>query len=365
MKPPHLYVALSGHGFGHLAQVAPVVNAWRLRQPQARVTVQTALPAAAVRARIGSDVQLVSGEADFGLRMVDALRVDVSASLAAYRAFHADWAARLAWQAARLREAAPDLVLADIPYLTLAAAAQLKMPAVAMCSLNWADVLAAYAPDAPDLAALCAPMLAAYNSAAVFLCPEPAMAMPALENSQPIGPISVLGRRRRAEINARLGIGDAETLVLIALSGLEMRLSLAHWPRLPGVTWLTPPGTEAARADVRDWSLLETALGALPMVDLVASCDAVLTKPGYGLYVEAACHGTPVLYVERNHWPEEPGLSAWLHRQGRALRVTQAQFDAGDLERPLREVLALPEKPLVRPTGDAAAADWIERVLGA
>jgi hypothetical protein len=41
---PHLLVAASAHGFGHLAQTAEVVNALRRRVPGVRVTVHTALP---------------------------------------------------------------------------------------------------------------------------------------------------------------------------------------------------------------------------------------------------------------------------------------------------------------------------------
>ncbi len=137
----HLYVALSGHGFGHLAQVAPVLNEWRRRWPEARLTVQSVLPKRVLRERIIGPFTLVVGAADFGMVMVDALAVNVAASLAAYRAFHAEWEARLAWQEDVLRQAAPDVLLADVPYLTLAAAARLNIPALALCSLNWADVL--------------------------------------------------------------------------------------------------------------------------------------------------------------------------------------------------------------------------------
>ena len=357
LEARHLYVALSSHGFGHLAQVAPVVDAWQRRHPERCLTIQTALPETVVRARIPGVSAVVTGEADFGLRMADALTVQIDASLTAYRTFHADWERRLAWQIDRLRTAAPDLILADIPYLTLAAAARLDIPAIALCSLNWADVLAAYAPDAPDLDSLRAPMLDAYNSAAAFLCPEPSMPMPELRNARPIGPIGVLGRSQRPRIDHCLGLHADETLVLIGLSGLEMRLSLTHWPRLPGVHWLTPPGTDAQRDDVHDWS----ALGALPMVDLIASCDAFLTKPGYGAFVEAACHDTPVLYVERDDWPEEPGLSRWLHTHGRAQRLSRAQFDQGDLADPLHTVLALtPAASRPKPTGVDQAAEWLE-----
>ncbi|MGA1600105.1 MAG: hypothetical protein ACO4AU_13715 [bacterium] len=42
-QAPALYAGISGHGLGHLSQVAPILNAWRRRHPESRLVVQTAL----------------------------------------------------------------------------------------------------------------------------------------------------------------------------------------------------------------------------------------------------------------------------------------------------------------------------------
>ena len=355
----HLYVALSGHGFGHLAQVAPVLNEWRRRYPFGRLTVQSALPEAVLRQRVAGPFAVVAGTADFGMVMVDALEAKVGESLAAYRAFHAEWKARLAWQEQILREAAPDLLLVDIPYLSLAAAVRLNIPALALCSLNWADILAGYCADAPDLAALRTPMLAAYNSATAFLQPAPSMPMPELTNAHPIGPIAALGRDRRAEIDRRLGLGEGETLVLMGLGGVAMRPPLEDWPALSGVRWLTPPDWKVTRPDMVNWAVLDDC----SMLDLIRSCDVLFTKPGYGAFAEAACNGTRVLYVERDEWPEEPWLSRWLWEHGNGVKIGRRLLVTGDLVEPLRELLAQPGRPPVAPDGVAEAADWLGRLI--
>lgn len=357
----HLYVALSGHGFGHLAQVAPVLNEWQRRYPSGRLTVQSALPEAVLRQRIAGTFAVVVGAADFGMVMVDALEAKVAESLAAYRAFHADWAARLAWQEQRLRDAAPDGLLADIPYLTLTAAARLAIPSLALCSLNWADILAGYGQSEPDLQELRLPMLAAYNSAVAFLQPAPSMPMPELCNARPIGPIAALGQDRRTEINHRLGLGEGEMLVLMGLGGVDMRPPLEHWPMLPGVCWLTPPAWNAARPDLPNWA----GLADLSIVDLIRSCDVLFTKPGYGAFTEAACNGVRALYVARDDWPEEPWLSRWLLENGNGVKISRQQLMTGELVEPLHELLAQPVKPPVTPTGIAEAVGWVERLMNA
>jgi hypothetical protein len=336
------------------------LNALRQRRPAIRLTVQSMLPKAVLRERISGDFVVIAGAADFGMLMVDALEAKVAESLAAYRAFHAEWGERLAWQERVLREAAPDGVLADIPYLTLAAAARLNLPALALCSLNWADILQGYCANEPDLAVLRAPILAAYNSAVAFLQPAPSMPMPELDNARPIGPIAALGRNRRAEIDRRLGLREGATLVLMGLGGVDMRPPLENWPEFPGVRWLTPPDWEVARADRVNWA----ALSDCSMLDLIRSCDVLFTKPGYGAFTEAACNGTRVLYVERDDWPEEPWLSDWLMAHGNGVKIGRRQLATGDVAEPLSALLDQPAKPPVAPTGAVEAAEWLERILG-
>ena len=353
----HLYVALSGHGFGHLAQVAPALNEFRRCRPDARLTVQSALPEAVLRQRIAGRFERVAGAADFGMVMVDALAAKISESLAAYRAFHAEWDVRLAWQEGLLLAARPDAVLADIPYLTLAAAARLHIPALALCSLNWADILAGYGADEPDLQTLRAPMLAAYNSAVAFLQPAPSMPMPELRNGRPIGPIAALGRDRRSEIIRRLGLGRDETLVLMGLGGVAMRPPLETWPEFPGMRWLTPPDWSVTRPDMTSWAMLADC----SMLDLIRSSDVLFTKPGYGAFTEAVCNGTRVLYVARDDWPEEPWLSHWLAEHGNGVKINRRQLASGELAEPLRALLDQPARPPLPPTGVVEAADWLEQ----
>lgn len=54
----------------------------------------------------------------------------------------------------------------------------------------------------------------------------------------------------------------------------------------------------------------------MSFTDLLSSVDAVITKPGYGTFTEAACNGTPVLYQRRTDWPEQECLIAWLEQHG-------------------------------------------------
>ncbi len=212
----------------------------------------------------------------------------------------------------RLRDIKPDLLLANIPYRLLLAARLAGIPAVALGSLNWAAIHAAYCGGDADGAAIRAQMYSGYAAADRFLTPAPALPMPELDNVHAIGPIARVGEIRREEILARMQRSADTRLVLVALGGIDSPLPLANWPRLGNVVWLFDRAPAGDRDDFVDFTRLP-----LPFIDLLASSDAVLTKPGYGTYAEAVCNGTPILTLARPDWPETPHLIAWARTHGR------------------------------------------------
>ncbi|WP_096702942.1 hypothetical protein [Magnetospirillum sp. 15-1] len=346
----HLWLALSPHGYGHAVMTAPVIHALRRRRPDLRLTIQTGVPRSFLEERYGPDFDYVPEVPDFGLKMRSATTVDLDASAEAYRRMHADFSAVVECEAARLRQARPDLVLANVPYVTLAAAARAGIPAVALSSLEWADVYRHYLGDRPEADAVWADMQDAYNSALAFLRVTPAMEMPSLGNVVDIGTVAQRGLNRRGEL-APGKVG------LVAFGGIDHDLTMARWPRVAGWTWLSAQGCPADRDDVIDWRGT-----GLPFSDLTASVDVIVTKPGYGTFTEAALSGVPVLYVARPDWPETPAMDRWLMAHTKALALTADDL-LNDLETQLRTLFSLPEQPLAEAKGNEEAADFIDRVL--
>ncbi len=351
-RAPHLWLALSPHGYGHAAMTAPAVLELRRRRPDLRLTIQTAIPRDFLAGRYGEDFTHVPDIPDFGLCMVSATGIDVAASAARYAQLHRDWPAVVTHEAARLRAARPDLVLANVPYVTIAAAAEAGVPVVALSSLNWADLYAHYVGDD----AILAQMRAAYGKAAVFLRCLPAMEM-SLPNLRDIGVIARRGEDRRRQLRERLGLSERPRIGLIAFGGIDHRLPLADWPHLADWQWLTtldaPP-----RPDIIRWEN-----GGLAFSDLLASVDVVVTKPGYGTFSEAGLCGTPVLFVPRPDWPESPHLDLWLARHTRCRAIPPEALFSPDLGAILDALQAQPIPPTALAEGTSQAADVLETLL--
>ncbi len=356
---PHLLIAISAHGYGHAAQVIPVINRLRQRHPRIRISVRTTLPRALLATRIDGDWTHLPEAGDFGMVMASTLEVRADESAAAYRALHGNWERRVAEEAQALRALAPDLVLADVPYLPLAGAASAGIPAVALCSLNWADIYRHYCGDRPEAPRILDQMLAAYNSAAAFLRLEPGMPMPHILNSRTTGPVAQRGTERRSEINARLGLREHDRLVVVSTGGIPLHVDMDNWPRLAHIRWVVDRNTRTRHPD----AISADALG-VSFPDLLRSGDALVGKPGYGSFAEAACNGTPTLYIRRVDWPEEPYLIRWLQQHGRCLEIRRAQFDRGDLGDSLASVWSAPRPPLVEPIGIEEATDYLVPLLG-
>ena len=356
---PHVLIAVSAHGFGHIGQTAPVLQALKARLPQLRVTVRSAAPNFKLIERFGADIEQQTVNLDIGMLQHNALEVMLDETATVYKTFHGTWSERVAAEAKVLSALHPDLILANIPYLSLAAAAQSKIPSIALCSLNWADIYRYYYQDLHSEAnKILNHMLAAYNSAVRFLQPEPSMLMPGILNGQSIGPIAQLGRSRRAEIMHLTGAATNKRLVLISLGGMDVRLPIENWRDLGDLHLIVPATWNAQHPCATAFEDLK-----IPFPDVMASCDALITKPGYGSFVEAACLGIPVLYLERPNWPEAPYLVGWLERQGRCMPLQSPQIKKGDILQIL-EALWSQSPKVVTPSGVDEAAAYLASLLG-
>lgn len=359
MTALHLVVDVSAHGFGHLAQVAPVVAVARRRIPHLRVTVRSGVEPAQIRRRMGPDVAIIRESVDVNLAMASAVDVRVAESHRAYVEFHRDWEARLSAATQALGKLAPDLVLADVPYLSLAAAARAGIPAVALCSLNWADIYHAYCGHLPEGPSVHQQVLGAYREARLFLQPAPHMPMTTLTGLYPIDPIVQTGTSRRATLRARIGAPAEGPVALVALGGLDLRLPVETWSRELPIHWLVP----------RRWGIATTHVTpledcGLPFPDLLASVDLLVAKPGYGTFAEAAALGLPVLYLDRPDWPETPYLCAWLADYVPCAGMTRDHLEGPRFAEAIHRLLTVERPAPVTFRGEEQAAEQLLRLLG-
>jgi hypothetical protein len=380
---PHLLVAISSHGFGHLAQVAPVINAMhRLavcdRLPTFDLSIRSSLPYQQIDWRIEPSFSVDAGSDDFGMVMHDALRVDLVQSLRQYAALHQNWEAEVARVADHLRRLTVTHLLADAPYLTLAAAKASNIPSAAICSLNWADILEqclTICPSAIEQSGVSQAMLTqilrnmrdAYASAAVVIRPEPAIQTTgfATITTEPLADQPPAAQRANLLAFAHDASGDYLSghsdcwLVLASMGGIALPLHPENWPTEclgRKVIYLVSPELASRCPHAIGFNLERFGFSKM-----MASCDLVLTKPGYGMFVESRACGKPMLYIARDDWPESACLEHWAGNH--ATKLSLAQVVAGEFEHELAHALQMPDAGRICFAGADTAAALMARDL--
>ena len=216
---------------------------------------------------------------DVGLIQPDPLNCDLRRTARAYARLHDDFPSRVAEEARKLSDWGADLLIADIPYLSIAAAARAGIDSIAIASLSWDRVISAYF-DLKQKAAgrWYADSLSAYAETSLALLPEPALAGDCFRHKRPIPPIAVAGNHL-PELRTRLGIApdDQRSLVVCSLGGISAaRLPLKPMQQDQRFHWLVninpvPLGDHIHRLSV---------VGDLRYRDIIASCDGLVSKPG-------------------------------------------------------------------------------------
>lgn len=362
---PRLLVAISAHGLGHLGQAAPVCDAlWQLR-PNLALTIWSALPASTLRQRISVPFTHINAPCDIGFVMHDARHVDIEASWNRYKNREANWAEALRVACSIVDDARPDLIISDVGDMPLAAGQALGIPTIAMSSLNWADMARNYFHHLPGHEAILSRMDQIYANSTLALRLTPGMSMRG-QSEIVLPPVGAVSQYSRATLDRQLTRHlpqPDQPRVLIGMGGIQTRLNWQDWPiqsewnlLLANQSDLPPDGcpergivnADTLRASYK-WSFC----------DLLAASHAVICKPGYGTFVEAALAGVPVLYVLRADWPEQPVLVDWLQQYACCAALSPQVLCNGRFEQALHALLAQPAKSAPPRDGALIAAKAI------
>lgn len=341
-----LYCDISSHGFGHVAQSAPILNRLHQLRPDIDIVIQCAAEPEWLTGNFTFSFEHVHLSSDFGMVMEDALRVDSQASHQRYVDLHKHWPERVSELAQAIRRYQPTALYSNVSYLSNAAAATLSIPVINLCSLNWYGVYKHYCESLPGAQQVMDDMLTAYRSAHVFLAPEPSMPMPEIARLRHIGTVARRGQPRAADIRRQHGLEGNSCLVLVSHGGVGLDIDFKQWPVIDGVYYLI-----AGEEDLDRKGFIHCESLAMPHIDIMCSSDVIITKAGYGTYAECACHCIPIAYTKRYDWPEEAYLNQWLQKTGRSTELPVDYLQRGELQGALSTVLQQQKKPAVEPTG--------------
>jgi L-arabinokinase len=296
---------------------------------------------------------------DIGVVQHDGLEFDIDATRSSWRAFARDFEAHVVEEARLLQEAGVDIVVGDIPPLAFAAASRAALPSFAVGNFTW-DWIYAVWPDFDDVVTCVRNGYA--GAEAVLRLPMHATDAEAFAAFRRIEDVPLVARRAsraRHEVRRELGLPADGRVVLVSFGGFAARgLQLSRLAAWPEYTFVVIQTQHDAALPANVLNLNESPAD---YVSLLAACDAVVTKPGYGIVADCLANRVAVLFTDRGPFREYDVLAEALTNLGRARYIPRQEVLAGELGPQLDALLESDVGWVDMPMNGAASV--AERVL--
>jgi hypothetical protein len=348
---PLIWCSISGHGFGHAAQVVPVLNELGKQVLTLRAILRTTVPASFFGPRLTVEWTLSPAEQDVGCIQQGPLNIDVAGTWAAHERFHAGWEAAVDAEVAALRASRADLVLSDVSHLAVEVGRRAGLRTAGLCNLSWDLVLDGLMSATNDAhRRVLDHIRLAYRKADLMIRIAPGLPMSAFQTIVDVGPVVGPLQPPIPQLRSMLKMEQDERLVLVGFGGVQLEaVPFEHMDRIQGYRFLFDGPVPCSCARV--YSMPDMRI---PFNSALASCDAIVTKPGYATVVEAVALQKPVVYVRRYNFADEEPLVNYLHRYGRAAELSIKDFESGRWKPSLDRALSAPSPQELAPAPSGA-----------
>jgi hypothetical protein len=314
---PSIAVYVSNHGFGHAVRIAEVVAQLARLDPALRVHLRTVAPEW-LFPRANGRVFIHRAASDIGMVQPHGLAITEEA----------------AW----LAEARVTVVLGDIPPLAFAAADRAGVAAFALGNFDWEWVYRSYAKRDRRFTPHTERAAACYRKARYALRLPFHADMDVFRSVIDLPLVARRSECNRAEARERIGLPAGRPVVLLSFGGLGFTaMRVERFAEMPEILFLA---TEAFRDPPAN--LIHLDRPDLDYTLLLRACDAVVTKPGYGIVAASLANAVRVLYTARGEFPEAPILVRALEEHATAQFLAFDDLERGEIRGPLESLLGRP-----------------------
>ncbi|HSW39114.1 MAG TPA: hypothetical protein VLL97_06445 [Acidobacteriota bacterium] len=352
---------VSAHGYGHGVRSCNIISAINRLYPPVTVHIVSALPESFLDNRIDARSNSVrAGAFDVGMVQIDSIRVDIDATRAAVDALCSARKELVTREIAFLRERSIDLVVADIPALPFEAAAAAGVPAVAVGNFSWDWIYSDFISRDDRWRGYVEIFREQYAKADLLLrlpfCDE----MKTFQCVEDIPLVASPGTPRREEIRGMTGCDPRKKWILLSFTTLDLdssalrKIELIDDCEFFTVSPLCWDGVAIHVLDRR----------RVTFPDIVASMDAVVSKPGFGILSDCIANRKPLVYADRSDFLEYPILEAAVKKYLRHVHIAAEDLYRGNVRESLDRLWTSAEPQSSLPCGgDLVAARRLGRFL--
>jgi hypothetical protein len=352
---------ISAHGYGHGTRSCSIIRAIQRNYPQVSVHVVSRLPASFLSNRIGAlRIPIRSKSFDTGMVQVDSIRVDVKATLSKVEQLYSQRKTWISQEAAFLKENDIRLIVVDIPAMPIEAAAALSIPCLAIGNFAWDWIYSAYVLQDPRWKSIVEIFREEYAKTDLLLRLPFCEAMSAFPHIEDIPLVAAPGTFRREEIARLTGSDPQKKWILLSFATLEWDdPALASVEQLEEYEFFTvqPLAWQRRNIHALDREYVDFS-------SVIASVDAVISKPGFGILSDCVVNCKPLIYADRSDFAEYAVLEMAIRKYLKHIHIPAADLYRGDLRRSLESIWERPDPiETLLSGGDEVAARRIMQFL--
>lgn len=332
-EPGTIAVYVSGHGYGHATRTAAVIRSLLALSPQLRISVRTQAPASLFPPGILYEQAEIDAEI---VESSDAVVIDTAATRRSLSALLSRADEIISRETAWVEENAPNLIIADIPFLAGHIAYETGVPAVAMGNFTWDWIYEPILQDQPEALAFIRDGYRRFRRALRFPLTQP--------DGWDVFPVVtdvplVTQRSQRAVEDILGGLGLEEDGRVRVLFGGRGRVEPLAFEKAsadgPEFLFLCREADYGGRTH----NIRPLKFGAeVSFSDALRISDIVVSKLGYSLAAECIAERKRLLYPPRSGFREDTFLPREAKRHIAMLEMAPEDFSAGEWVGALREL---------------------------
>ncbi len=352
---------VTSHGYGHGVRACSIIRAINALYPHLKVQVVSLLPSGFLRSQLDAHRNSIRPESfDVGMTQIDSIRVDVPSTLERVRALYSRRKEMVEKEAAYLTEQGIGLCVVDIPALPIEAASKAGVPCIAVGNFSWDWIYSEFLPQNAAWGPLIDRLREAYGRTDLLLRLPFCDSMEAFPNVEDIPLVASPGTSRKEELADWTRCDPAKKWILLSFTTLEWtEEALRKVESLQEYEFFSvdPLGWDGSRIHRIDRSKMAFS-------DILASMDAVLSKPGFGILSDCVANKKPLIYADRSNFLEYPILVDAIKKYIRHVHIPATSLYRGDLKESLDRIWEAPDPAATLALGgDAIAARRIARFL--
>ena len=321
-----LYIAITGHGFGHAVRAASIAASIQKLCPDLNIIFATSAPKWLIGSYLEKDFIYRQRVFDVGVIQSDSLRMDKVATLEKMEAIRAKQEEIVTEEIAFIKQNNVGLVLGDIPPLVTEIALKADIPCWMIGNFGWDFIYNAWGTEFEEIVS----WIENYYSKCDRLFRLPlSESMTAFPNITDVGLTGGTPKYSIDDLRTTFSItAPQEKTVLLTFGGLGLQ-SIPYQNLKKFADWqFITFDCNAPKLD----NLLKIAGSDYRPVDFMPICGRVVSKPGYSTFAEALRLDVPIVTLTREDFAESPILLKEIQDYSRHQIIGNQDFFESDWE---------------------------------